>query len=191
MDGGGELKGILVFGDRVREDVPGVIGQLQNRGIHVMIVSGDSQATTEWVSRQVGADAFRAEARPEEKAQIVASARERNHVVAMVGDGINDAPALAAADLGIAVASGTDIAIKAAALVLMTNDLTKILDAIDLARRTLTIIKQNLFWAFLYNAVGLSLAVSGLLSPILAAGAMVISSLSVIANSLRLCRDNR
>lgn len=155
-----------------------------------MVVSGDSHVTTEWVSQQIGANAFRAEALPGEKATIVASARKDGKVVAMVGDGINDAPALAAADLGIAVASGTDIAIKVATLVLMTNDLEKILEAIRLSSRTLTIIRQNLFWAFLYNVVGLSLAVSGILTPIMAAGAMVISSLSVIANSLRLCRDD-
>jgi heavy metal translocating P-type ATPase len=185
----GEVKGTLVFGDQVREDVPTVIRELQHRGIHVMVVSGDSHVTTEWVSQHVGANAFRAEALPGQKATIVASARNDGKVVAMVGDGINDAPALAAADLGIAVASGTDIAIKTAALVLMTNDLKKILDAINLSSRTLTIIRQNLFWAFLYNVVGLSLAVSGILTPIMAAGAMVISRLSVIANSLRLCRD--
>jgi len=153
-----------------------------------MIVLGDSHATTQWVSQQVGTDGFLGGAQPLEKAQFVSEARNQGQITAMVGDGVNDAPALAAADLGISVGSGADIAMKAAGIVLMSNDISKITEVIDLARKTLRIIRQNLFWAFLYNTVGISLAIAGLLNPILAAGAMVVSSLSVIGNSLRLCR---
>jgi heavy metal translocating P-type ATPase len=181
----GEMKGSMAFGDRVKTEAAQLVTTLKERGIFVWIVSGDSPGTTEWVSARVGADRFRAEALPEDKAEIVAEAQAGGRVVAMVGDGINDAPALAAADLGIAMGSGTDLAMKAAAMVLMTDDLHKIVEAFDLSRKTIAVVRQNLFWAFIYNAVGITLAVVGLLSPILAAGAMVVSSLSVITNSLR------
>ena len=163
-----------------------LVRELRGRGIRVMVVSGDSRATTEWVASQVRADEFRAEALPQDKAGIIGDLQGRGRTVAMVGDGINDAPALAASNLGVAMGKGTDLAMKAAAMVLMSDDLHRIIDAFDLSRKTMTVVRQNLFWAFLYNTVGISLAVAGVLSPIMAAGAMVVSSLSVIGNSLRL-----
>jgi P-type E1-E2 ATPase len=139
------------------------------------------------IARRLGVDEYRAEACPEQKVAFIEHLRER-HTVARVGDGITDAPALAVADLGVAVASGTDLAMKAATVVLMNNDLGKLLDVLALAGRTFRVVRQNLFWAFFYNTVGLGLAVSGLLHPIVAAGGMVLSSVSVVANSYRLAK---
>ena len=128
-----------------------------------------------------------AEATPDRKVEIIRELQQMGSVVAMIGDGVNDAPSLAQADLGIAVGSGTDIAMQAAPLVLMINSLSSVTVTLDLARRTFRIVRQNLFWAFIYNAAGITLAITGVLTPILAAGAMVLSSLSVIGNSRRLC----
>ena len=151
-----------------------------------MIVSGDSHDATSRITEMVGADGFIAEAMPSDKTSIIAQLQKQGSVVAMVGDGINDAPALAQADLGIAIGSGTDIAMRASAIVLMNNSLSKLPVVFDLASKTWRVVRQNLFWAFFYNTVGISLAVTGILNPIIAAGAMLLSSLSVIGNSLRL-----
>lgn len=183
-----QLCGMLVFGDRVKPEAAEIIADLKQRGVKTMIVSGDAQVTTASVAAMVGSDDFIAEALPNDKTAIVHRLQEQGNVVAMIGDGVNDAPALAAADLGIAVGSGADIAMKAAAVVLMSNSLNKLLDVFDLANKTWRIVRQNLFWAFFYNTLGISLAVTGMLNPIFAAGAMLISSLSVIGNSLRLNR---
>jgi len=184
-----QLRGMMVFGDRVKNDATEIISDLKQRGVKTMIVSGDAHITTASVAALVEADDFIAEALPEDKASIVKQMQDQGGIIAVVGDGVNDAPALAAADLGIAVGSGTDIAMKAAAIVLMSNSLGKLLEVFDLANRTWRIIRQNLFWAFFYNTLGISLAVTGILNPIFAAGAMLLSSLSVIANSLRLNRE--
>ncbi|MGE0885899.1 MAG: heavy metal translocating P-type ATPase [Blastocatellales bacterium] len=185
----GQLRGMLVFGDRVKPEAAGIIADLKQRGVKTMIVSGDAQVTTASVARLVEADDFIAEALPNEKTAIVHRLQKQRNVVAMIGDGVNDAPALAAADLGIAVGSGADIAMKAAAVVLMSSSLNKLQDVFDLANKTWRIVRQNLFWAFFYNTLGISLAITGMLNPIFAAGAMLISSLSVIGNSLRLNRQ--
>jgi len=134
-------------------------------------------------------DDFQGEVSPAEKAEAVRRFQAQGQVVAMVGDGINDAPALAAADLGIAMGSGADLAMHSAPVVLMRTSLTSITGVFRLASMTLRVLKQNLFWAFFYNTAGISLAMTGVLNPILAAGAMVLSSLSVIGNSMRLGRD--
>jgi heavy metal translocating P-type ATPase len=182
----GAMHGLAAFGDRLKAGAKDLVGKLQKHGVRAVVVSGDSHATTEWVATEVGASDFRAEALPEDKAAIIENIKKEGRVVAMVGDGINDAPAIAAANLGIAMGSGTDLAMKAASMVLMSDDLHKILYAFDLSRRTLSVVRQNLFWAFIYNSIGISIAVAGWLSPIMAAGAMVVSSLTVIGNSLRL-----
>jgi len=127
-----------------------------------------------------------AEALPERKTEVIRNLQAQGAVVAMVGDGVNDAPSLAQADLGIALSSGTDIAMKAAPLVISSGNLLSVLDAFDLAKNSLRVVRQNLFWAFFYNTVGVTLAAAGLINPILAAGAMVVSSLSVIWNSKRI-----
>jgi cation transport ATPase len=133
-----------------------------------------------------GVDEFQAEVLPDDKLECVRRYQAAGKIVAMVGDGVNDAPALAGADLGIALGTGTDLAMQAAPVVLMTPALDRVLEVFDIGRDTWRVVRQNLFWAFFYNSVGISLAVAGVLTPILAAGAMVLSSLSVIANSLRL-----
>lgn len=184
----GQVRGSLVFGDRIREDATTLIASLKQRGMRVLIVSGDSKVTVEAVAATVGADEYHAEVLPEGKRRFIAGLKARGCRVVMVGDGVNDGPALAEADLGIAMGSGTDLAMKASNVVLMTNQLSRITDVFDLARRTLLIIKQNLFWAFAYNLAGISFAVMGRLNPILGAGAMVTSSLFVAWNSSRLRR---
>ena len=186
----GQLRGLMGLGDRVREEAEAVLRDLRARGVKSMIVSGDAQATTSWVASSVGADDFIAEALPGDKTVVIERLQRQGQFVAMIGDGINDAPALAAADLGIAVGSGADIAMKAAAIVLMTNSLSKLSEVFDLANKTWRVVRQNLFWAFFYNTLGITLAVVGVLNPIMAAGAMLLSSLSVIGNSLRLSRKS-
>ena len=140
------------------------------------------------MARTLGVDSYAAEVLPAGKVAYVERLRAEGRTVAMVGDGINDAPALAVADLGVAVATGTDLAMKAAAVVLMNNDLSKLLDVLQLAERTFRVVRQNLFWAFFYNTAGLALAVTGVLHPIIAAAGMVLSSVSVVANSYRLAK---
>lgn len=181
-----DVKGIISFGDVVKADAKEVISELKQRNIKTMIVSGDSAATTQYVANLVGADEFKAGALPADKTNAINELQKKGFSVAMIGDGINDAPALAQADLGIAMGSGTDIAMKAADIVLMSNNLEKILTVFDLSQKTFRVVRQNLFWAFFYNTMGMSLAITGILNPILAAGAMLLSSLSVIGNSMRL-----
>ncbi|MDX1980006.1 MAG: cation-translocating P-type ATPase [Bryobacteraceae bacterium] len=185
---GGVTSGLLAFGNRVRPETAVLIGELKRRGIRVLLVSGDSRATTQAVAEAIGADNYLAGTLPEEKAAIIRELQQNGHKVAMVGDGINDAPALAQADLGIALSSGTDLAMRSAAMVLMGGRLDRVVEAVDLSRRTLRVVRQNLFWAFAYNALGIGFAAAGLLNPIVAAAAMVVSSLTVVANSHRLAR---
>jgi heavy metal translocating P-type ATPase len=182
----GHVCGVMEFGDRIRLEAADVVRNLKHRKIETLIVSGDSYAATSRVASVVGADEFIAEALPNDKTSFIARMQRQGKVVAMVGDGINDAPALAQADLGIAVGSGADVAMRAAAIVLMCSALNKLPVVFDLANVTWRVVRQNLFWAFFYNTLGISLAVTGVLNPIIAAGAMLFSSLSVIANSLRL-----
>lgn len=184
----GEVKGTLAFGDRLRDEAAAVIADLKQRGIRTMLLSGDARETTAWTADAVGVDDFQAEVLPDEKTAVIENLQAQGLIVAMVGDGINDAPALALANLGVAVGSGADIAMKAAAVVLMSNSLGKLLDVFDLANKTWRVVRQNLFWAFFYNTLGISLAVLGVLNPIIAAGAMLLSSLSVIGNSKRVSR---
>jgi P-type E1-E2 ATPase len=172
------------------------VAKLRQMGLDVGIVSGDRQVAVDFVARQCGVSRVFAEVRPDEKQAIVARLRQQGHTIAMVGDGINDAAALASADLGIALAGGADVAVESADLVLSPPDLAKVAEAIQLARMTLRTIRQNLLWAFLYNvtllplAAGLALPLAGAdflhWLPVLSAGAMAISSVSVVGNSLRL-----
>tara|TARA_B100000686_G_C16622843_1_gene880200 strand:- start:589 stop:1077 length:489 start_codon:yes stop_codon:yes gene_type:complete len=151
-----------------------------------MILSGDTVQATREISREVGIDNLAAEAMPHEKAKRIMEIQDRGEVVAMVGDGINDAPALAQADLGISLASGSDISIENSDITLLSDDLRIVPDTLRLAHRVLSTIKQNLFWAFAYNIVLIPLAIGGMLNPIIAAVTMTVSSLLVVCNSLRL-----
>jgi heavy metal translocating P-type ATPase len=182
----GTAKGAMTFGDRVRPDAVELCRKLRGAGIRTMLLSGDSTAATASVAAAIGAEAWRAEATPDDKVAVIRELQERGEVVAMIGDGVNDAPSLAQADLGIALGSGADIAMQAAPLVLMGASLAGVTETLELARRTFRVVRQNLFWAFAYNVVGIALAIAGVLNPILSAAAMVLSSLSVIGNSRRL-----
>ncbi len=186
---------VISLADRPREDANLVVADLKSQMAHVALLSGDNRVTAEAVGREVGIDEVRAEIRPEGKREVVESYRSKNLSVAMVGDGINDAPALAAADVGIAVSGGTDVAFEAADVVLLRPDLKLLTRAFTLARTSLRVIKQNLFWAFFYNVLMIPLAAGVFypmtgwtLSPMIAAAAMACSSLFVVMNSLRLGR---
>jgi Cu2+-exporting ATPase len=182
------VKGALSFGDSVRAEAVELCAGLRRRGIHTMLLSGDAREATRKAAKAIGAGEWKAEATPDEKIEIIRGLQQAGRRVAMIGDGVNDAPSLAQADLGIAMSSGADIAMQAAPLVLMNNSLGAVTETLDLARRAFRVVRQNLFWAFGYNAIGITLAVLGILNPIMAAGAMVLSSLSVIGNSRRLAR---
>jgi len=184
----GSVRGMLAFGDQVKPGAVEMVDRLRARGIRVKLVSGDSALTTAAVAGQIGVDDFTAEALPATKVRIIEELQKAGKRVALIGDGVNDAPALAQADLGIALGTGADIAMSAAPMVLMSGSLAKVEDAFRLAVRTGTVVRQNLFWAFFYNIAGIALAITGVLTPIFAAAAMLLSSTSVVANSMRLSR---
>jgi Cu+-exporting ATPase len=187
-EGGAYLLGMLAFGDAVKPSARKAVARLQQLGIETVMLTGDNRGSAQSVARELGISQVRAEVLPADKATVVNELRQAGRVVAMVGDGINDAPALASADVGIAMSTGTDVAMETAGITLMRGDPRLVADAIDISRRTYAKIKQNLFWAFAYNVVGIPLAALGLLSPIFAGAAMAFSSASVVSNALLLRR---
>jgi Cu+-exporting ATPase len=195
----GALAGVLAVADTLKEHAGEAIRALKSMGIEVLILTGDNRGTAEAIAREAGVDRVISEVLPGQKAEKIKELQAQGNVVAMVGDGINDAPALAAADVGIALGSGTDIAMEAGGIVLIKDDLRDVVAAIQLSRRTVRKIRQNLFWAFFYNtaliplaagilAVGLIPGVNIVLNPIIAGAAMGFSSVSVVMNSMTLRR---
>ena len=182
------LEGVIALADTVREEASGVITELRDMGIKTAMITGDNQMTANSIARQVRIDKVFSEVLPQDKSNEVRLLREGGHVVAMVGDGINDAPALTQADIGIAIGTGTDIAIEASDITLIKGDLRDVVASIKLSKKTMNTIRQNFGWALIYNTVGIPVAALGLLRPEFAAGAMALSSVSVVANSLRLKR---
>jgi Cu+-exporting ATPase len=183
-----QLLGVLAFGDELKPESKAAIETLQQRGIRCVLLTGDNAGAAQAVAQQLGITEFRSDVLPADKAAVIESLKRDGQRVLMIGDGINDAPALAAADVGIAMATGSDVAISSAAITLMRGDPRLVADAIDIAQRTSRKIRQNLGWAFAYNVAGVPLAALGLLSPVIAGAAMAFSSVSVIANALTLSR---
>jgi Cu+-exporting ATPase len=186
------LKVLAYFGiaDQVRESSKAAIAVLLEKGVQVMMLTGDNEGSAQEIARQVGITDFKFHVGPADKASVILDLKRKNKTVAMVGDGINDAPALAMADVSFSMASGTSIAMESADVTLMHNDLHSVVQAIELSSMTLKKIKQNLFFAFIYNVLGIPLAAFGLLNPVIAGAAMALSSVSVITNSLLLKRQN-
>ena len=177
------LVGVIAVADALKAEAKEAIALLKAEGLKIVLLSGDNQKTAEAIAKQVGIDRVIAEVLPSDKAQHVQRLKDQGEVVAMVGDGVNDAPALATADIGIAIGSGSDVAKETGGIILVKNDVRDVLTSIRLSRATMRKIKQNLFWAFIYNGVGVPVAALGFLNPIIAAAAMALSSLSVIVNS--------
>ncbi len=189
----GVLEAYFEVEDKIKESSYAAIEAFHEMGLEVVLLTGDRQETARRVAQELGIDEVRAQVLPQDKSDIVKELQKGGKVVAMVGDGINDSPALAVADVGIALGSGTDIAIESADMVLVQGDLGKVVSTIDLSRKTIRNIKENLFWAFFYNTLGIPVAAGAwyalggsLLNPMLAALAMSLSSVSVVTNALRL-----
>ncbi|MGH2632425.1 MAG: heavy metal translocating P-type ATPase, partial [Tepidiformaceae bacterium] len=182
----GELIGLIGMSDEVKQNAARAVGALHALGLRVIMMTGDNERSAAAVAGRVGIAEFHSQVRPEDKLELVRALQAEGLSVAMVGDGINDTPALAQSDIGIAMSTGTDVAIQAGAITLLNGDVSKIAEAITLSRATLTTIRQNLVWAFGYNVIAIPIAAAGLLNPIIAGAAMAFSSVSVMANSLRL-----
>jgi P-type Cu+ transporter len=187
----GEIRGMLVVADTVKDDAAAVMADLRELGLRPILLTGDNERAARHVATQLGIDEVIAEVLPTEKFDVIRRLQSEGRIVAMVGDGVNDAAALAQADLGLAMGTGTDAAIEASDLTLVGGQLRSVVDAIRLARRTLATIKGNLFWAFAYNVAALPIAAAGWLNPMLAGAAMAASSVFVVTNSLRLSVSNR
>ncbi|MGA8058313.1 MAG: HAD-IC family P-type ATPase, partial [Candidatus Binataceae bacterium] len=189
----GRASGLLGVADPLKENAAEALSALRAEGLRIVMLTGDSRVTAEAVARRLGIDEAHAEVLPQRKAEVVLELKETGRVVAMAGDGINDAPALAAADVGIAMGTGTDVAMESASVTLVRGDLRGIVRALRLSRATMRNIRQNLFFAFIYNIIGIPIAAGVLypwfglmLNPMIASAAMSLSSVSVIANALRL-----
>ncbi len=182
----GTVSALWAVEDQLRPETKKVVADLKKKGVEVWMLTGDNRRTAQYIAKQAGIEHVIAEVLPQDKASKVAELQAQGKRVGMVGDGINDAPALATADIGFAIGSGTDIAVEAADIVLVRNDLNSLVQAINLSRKTLTNIKQNLFWALIFNCIGIPLAAAGLLNPMIAGTAMAFSSVTVVSNALRL-----
>ena len=184
----GAVAAVFGVADTLKENAAEVVAELKEMGIEVWMITGDNKRTAQAIARLAGMDNVLAEVLPQDKAREVERLKAAGKVVGMVGDGINDAPALATADVGFAIGTGTDVAIEAADITLMSGDLRGIAASIRLSRATIRNIRQNMFWALIYNTIGIPIAFAGLLNPIIAGGAMAFSSVSVVSNALRMKR---
>lgn len=182
------MRALWAVEDELRSETVDVIKRLQSQGIDVWMLTGDNRRTANYMAQQAGIFHVIAEVLPQDKASKVKELQNQGLTVGMVGDGINDAPALVTADIGFAIGSGTDIAVEAADIVLVRNDLYTLVQAVRLSKKTMTNIKQNLFWALIFNCIGIPLAALGELNPMIAGTAMAFSSVMVVSNSLRLKR---